>query len=44
MAGSPLRQCQRAAELLDRHISRRLDQIVEVVKAGYAEIYTRTPR
>lgn len=30
-----------ASELLDQHIGRRLEQIVEVVKAGYAEIYTR---
>ena len=27
--------------LLDKHITLRIDQIVEVVKAGYAEIYTR---
>lgn len=27
--------------LLENHITRRLDQIVEVVKAGFAEIYTR---
>ena len=33
-----------ATELLERHITRRLDQIVEVVKAGYAEIYTRPGR
>jgi len=30
-----------SSALLDKHITRRLDQIVEVVKAGYAEIYTR---
>jgi DNA-binding GntR family transcriptional regulator len=28
-----------AAQLVASHISRRLDQIVEVVKAGFAEIY-----
>jgi DNA-binding GntR family transcriptional regulator len=30
--------------LIESHISRRLDQIVDVVKAGYAEIYTRALR
>lgn len=29
------------SSLLEKHIGRRLDQIVEVVKAGFAEIYTR---
>ena len=29
-----------AEALLRRHIGRRLDQITEVIKAGYAEIYT----
>ncbi len=38
------RSLPRAAELLDQHIGRRMDQIVEVVKAGYAEIYTRTSK
>ncbi|HTH78076.1 MAG TPA: GntR family transcriptional regulator [Ramlibacter sp.] len=33
-----------ANDLLVRHITRRLDQIVDVVKAGYAEIYTRAVR
>ena len=27
--------------ILDRHIARRLEQITDVVKSGYAEIYTR---
>jgi DNA-binding GntR family transcriptional regulator len=35
------RNAGEAGELLERHITRRLDQIVDVVKAGYAEIYTR---
>lgn len=35
------RSVQQASALLEQHITRRLDQIVEVVKAGYAEIYTR---
>jgi len=30
----------KAVELIENHISRRLSQIVEVTKAGYAEIYT----
>lgn len=35
------RSVGKASALLEAHITRRLDQIVEVVKAGYAEIYTR---
>jgi DNA-binding GntR family transcriptional regulator len=35
-----MRDANTAAALLRRHITRRLDQIVEVIKAGYAEIYT----
>ena len=35
------RDAQAAAGLIRNHISRRLDQIVDVIKAGYAEIYTR---
>jgi DNA-binding GntR family transcriptional regulator len=30
-----------ASELLRRHIARRLDQIIDVIKAGFGEIYTR---
>lgn len=33
------RDAAKAETLLSRHISRRLDQIVEVVKDGFAEIY-----
>ncbi len=33
------RDAEKAEHLLSAHISRRLDQIVEVVKAGFAEIY-----
>lgn len=35
------RSIKESSGLLELHITRRLDQIVEVVKAGYAEIYTR---
>ncbi|MCC7485217.1 MAG: GntR family transcriptional regulator [Burkholderiales bacterium] len=35
------RDAARAAGLVEEHISRRLDQIVEVIRMGYAEIYTR---
>lgn len=35
------RDPQQVIALLEQHISRRLDQIVEAVKAGFAEIYTR---
>lgn len=35
------RDAAAAAELIRNHIARRLDQIVDVIKAGYAEIYTR---
>jgi DNA-binding GntR family transcriptional regulator len=35
------RQAESGAALLERHITRRLDQIVDVVKASYAEIYSR---
>lgn len=35
------RDAGRAAALLHNHISRRLDQIVDVIKAGFGEIYTR---
>lgn len=38
------RSLAEANSLLESHITRRLDQVVEVVKAGYAEIYTRTRR
>lgn len=30
----------KAVELIENHISRRLSQIIDVIKAGYAEIYT----
>lgn len=33
------RDAEKAEQLLSAHISRRLDQIVEVVKAGFVEIY-----
>lgn len=32
-----------ACDLLRRHIARRLDQIIDVIKAGFGEIYTREP-
>ena len=32
-----------AAALLKLHIARRLDQIIDVIKAGFGEIYTRDP-
>jgi DNA-binding GntR family transcriptional regulator len=35
------RDADQAAKLMEAHISRRLDQIVEVIKAGFAEIYMR---
>lgn len=35
------RNSDQAAEFMSAHISRRLDQIVEVIKAGFAEIYMR---
>ena len=35
------RDAARAARLVERHIARRLDQIVEVIRMGFAEIYTR---
>jgi len=35
------RSVPEVTRLLEQHISRRLDQIVDAVKAGYAEIYTR---
>jgi DNA-binding GntR family transcriptional regulator len=35
------RDADKAADLLRQHISRRLDQIVDVIKAGFGEIYTR---
>ncbi len=31
---------EKAMQLVDNHISRRLSQIIDVIKAGYAEIYT----
>ena len=35
------RDATRAARLVESHIARRLDQIVEVIRMGFAEIYTR---
>jgi len=35
------RDCDRAVRLMRQHISRRLDQIVDVIRTGYAEIYMR---
>jgi DNA-binding GntR family transcriptional regulator len=35
------RDASKAASLMDEHISRRLDQIVDVIRMGFAEIYTR---
>jgi DNA-binding GntR family transcriptional regulator len=35
------RDSDRCADLLRRHIARRLDQVVDVIKAGFGEIYTR---
>ncbi len=35
------RDASKAANLMEEHISRRLDQIVEVIRMGFAEIYTR---
>lgn len=35
------RDASRAASLMEEHISRRLDQIVDVIRMGFAEIYTR---
>jgi DNA-binding GntR family transcriptional regulator len=35
------RNAKLAGELMTAHISRRLDQIVEVIKTGFAEIYMR---
>lgn len=35
------RNADRAAALMGSHISRRLDQIVDVIKTGFAEIYMR---
>jgi DNA-binding GntR family transcriptional regulator len=37
------RDAAAAASLLRRHIARRLDQIIDVIKAGFGEIYTRDP-
>lgn len=35
------RDVTKAVNLVEEHISRRLDQIVEVIRMGFAEIYTR---
>ena len=35
------REVAKAVKLIEEHISRRLDQIVEVIRMGFAEIYTR---
>lgn len=35
------RDASKAASLVEEHISRRLDQIVDVIRMGFAEIYTR---
>lgn len=35
------RDASKAASLVEGHISRRLDQIVDVIRMGFAEIYTR---
>lgn len=35
------RDCDRAVRLMRQHISRRLDQIVDVIRTGFAEIYMR---
>lgn len=35
------RDAATAADLVEQHISRRLDQIVEVIRVGFAEIYMR---
>jgi len=35
------RDAPAAARLIEGHISRRLDRIVDVIRMGYAEIYTR---
>ncbi|MGH8618657.1 MAG: GntR family transcriptional regulator [Burkholderiales bacterium] len=35
------RDAEKAAALIDGHISRRLDQIVDMIRAGFAEIYMR---
>jgi DNA-binding GntR family transcriptional regulator len=35
------RNVETAVGLVEEHISRRLDQIVEVIRLGFAEIYTR---
>ncbi len=35
------REVAKAVKLVEEHISRRLDQIVEVIRMGFAEIYTR---
>lgn len=35
------RDASRAASLVEEHISRRLDQIVDVIRMGFAEIYMR---
>ncbi len=35
------RDAKQAAALIDGHISRRLDQIVDMIRAGFAEIYMR---
>jgi|SRR5882672_1065265 len=36
-----VRDASKAASLMEEHISRRLDQIVDVIRMGFAEIYTR---
>lgn len=38
---SPARGAVKAAGLIDGHISRRLDPIVDVIRMGFAEIYVR---
>ncbi|HTH78074.1 MAG TPA: GntR family transcriptional regulator [Ramlibacter sp.] len=43
VAAMKKRSVTEVRKLLEQHINRRLDQIVEAVKAGYAEIYTRVP-
>ncbi|MCW5603998.1 MAG: GntR family transcriptional regulator [Burkholderiales bacterium] len=35
------RDARKAATLIDGHISRRLDQIVDMIRVGFAEIYMR---
>lgn len=35
------RDARQAEDLIQQHISRRLDQIVDVIRAGFAEIYMR---